>query len=33
MQVNPQQWIDDGYIILRQVVPPDRLDSLRASYV
>ena len=32
MQVNPQQWIDDGYIILRQVVPPDRLDSLRASY-
>ena len=32
MQVNPQQWVDDGYIILRQVVPPDRLDSLRASY-
>lgn len=32
MQVNPQQWLDDGYIILRQVVPPDRLKSLRASY-
>ena len=32
MQINPQQWVDDGYIILRQVVPPDRLESLRASY-
>ena len=32
MQVNPQQWVNDGYIILRQVVPPDRLESLRASY-
>ncbi len=32
MQVNPQQLLDDGFIILRQVVPPERLDSLRASY-
>ena len=32
MQVNPQQILDDGFIILRQVVPPKQLDSLRASY-
>ena len=32
MQVNPQQLLDDGFIILRQVVPPEQLDSLRASY-
>ena len=32
MQVNSQQWEDDGYIILREVIPPDRLESLRASY-
>ena len=32
MQVNPQQWVDDGYIILREVIPPDRLESLRTSY-
>ncbi|MAG34722.1 MAG: hypothetical protein CL878_00510 [Dehalococcoidia bacterium] len=32
MQVNPQQWVDNGYIILPQVVPPDRLESLRASH-
>ena len=31
MQVNSQQWEDDGYIILREVIPPDRLESLRAS--
>ena len=32
MQVNPQQLLDDGFIILRQVVPPEQLDSLRATY-
>ena len=32
MQVNPQQLLDDGFIILRQVVPPEQLESLRASY-
>ena len=32
MQVNPQQLLDDGFIILPQVVPPEQLDSLRASY-
>ena len=32
MQVNTQQWLQDGYIILREVIPPDRLESLRTSY-
>ncbi|MAG36826.1 MAG: hypothetical protein CL878_11375 [Dehalococcoidia bacterium] len=32
MQVNPQQLLDDGFIILRQVIPPERLDELRTSY-
>lgn len=32
MKVNPQQLLDDGFIILRQVIPPDRLDALRASF-
>ena len=32
MRVDPQQLIDDGYIVLRQVVPPDQLEKLRTSF-
>ena len=32
MKVDPQQLMDDGYIILREVVPPELLAELRASY-
>ena len=32
MQIDPQQFLDDGYVILRNVIPPDRLDDLRASF-
>ncbi|MBM3264075.1 MAG: phytanoyl-CoA dioxygenase family protein [candidate division Zixibacteria bacterium] len=32
MRVNPQQLLDDGYIVLRQVVPPDQLEPLRTSF-
>ena len=32
MKVDPQQLLDDGYIVLREVVPPDRLEELRASF-
>ena len=32
MQVNPQQLLDDGYIILREVIPPGQLDDLRNCY-
>ena len=32
MKVDSQQLIDDGYIILRQVVPPDQLEELRTSF-
>ena len=32
MKVNLQQLLDDGYIILREVIPSDQLDQLRASF-
>lgn len=32
MKVNPQQLLDHGFIILPQVIPPDRLDALRTSF-
>ena len=32
MQVDPQQLLDDGYIILREVVPPEQLEELRACF-
>lgn len=31
MKVSREQLIEDGYIILREVVPPDSLEGLRAS--
>ncbi len=32
MKVNPQQLQDDGYIILREVIPPEQLNDVRASF-
>ena len=32
MKVNPEQLRDDGYIILREVIPPEQLDDVRASF-
>ena len=32
MKVNPQQLRDDGYIILREVIPPEQLDDVRANF-
>ena len=32
MKVNRQQLLEDGYIILRGVIPPEQLDDLRESY-
>ena len=32
MKVDRQQLFDDGYIILREVIPPDQLDHLRTSF-
>ena len=32
IQVDPQQMLDDGYIVLRDVIPPGRLAELRASF-
>ncbi len=31
MKVSPEQLLDEGFIILREVVPPAQLDELRAS--
>ena len=32
MKVNQQQLLDDGFIILREVVPPEELDELRTGF-
>ena len=32
MQINRDQFLEDGYLVLRQVIPPDQLDDLRVSY-
>ena len=32
MQIDPEQFLDDGFVILKNVIPPDRLDELRASF-
>ena len=31
MQVDQQQFLENGFLILRQVVKPEQLDSLRLS--
>ncbi len=32
MQVNQDQFMEDGYLVLRNVIPPDELGALRAGY-
>ncbi len=32
MEVNPAQLLENGYIILPQVIPPKQLDHLRHSF-
>lgn len=32
MTVDPQQLLDDGYVVLRQVIPPDHIESLRSGF-
>jgi len=32
MQIDPEQFLDDGFVILKDVIPPERLDELRASF-
>ena len=32
VKVNSQQLLDNGFIILREVVPKEQLEDLRASY-
>ena len=32
MQVNRDQFMEEGYLVLREVIPPEELDALRESY-
>ncbi len=32
MDINPQDLLDDGFIILREVVPPGELENLRSAF-
>ena len=32
MQIDHDQFLDNGYVILRSVIPPDRLDEFRTSF-
>ena len=32
MQVNRTQFMEDGYLVFREVIPPAELDALRESY-
>ena len=32
MRVNRDQFMEDGYVILRDVIPPDKLEETRATY-
>jgi len=32
MKVNPQQFLEDGFVIIRECVPPKQLDKLRDSF-
>ena len=32
MEINRRQFLEQGYLILRNVIPPDKLDELRTSY-
>ena len=32
MQVNREQFVEQGYVVLREVIPPERLEQLRADF-
>ena len=32
MQLNRNRFLEEGYLVLRNVVPPDELDELRVGY-
>ena len=32
MKIDPEQFLKDGFVILKNVIPPERLDELRASF-
>ncbi len=31
MEIDPERFLDDGYVIRRNVIPPDRLGELRVQ--
>ena len=32
MQVSREQFMEQGYLVLREVIPPDRLEQMRADF-
>ena len=32
MKVNRDQFLEEGYVILRNVIPPELLDDVRSAY-
>ena len=32
MQLNQDQFMEEGYLVLREVIPPAELEDLRAGY-
>ena len=32
MQINRDQFLEDGYLVLKQIIPSDQLEDLRISY-
>ena len=32
MELNREQFLEDGYLILREVIPPEMLEPVRAAY-
>lgn len=30
--IDPEEFVENGYVIVRNIIPPDQLDSLRAGF-
>ena len=31
-RIDPEEFVENGYVIVRNLIPPDQLDSLRAGF-
>ena len=32
MNLNKDQFLEEGYLVLRNIIPPERLEELRTAY-